>query len=56
MLYEEMKEKYPNKEIKLIPAEKEQFYMKIGFRTIDTCEEPAFGKTFKYCFMIEGEF
>lgn len=48
-----MKKKYPNKEIKLIPAEYEDQYKKWGFKTIDTCEQSAFNKSFKYCFMVE---
>lgn len=53
MTYPEMQEKYPNKEIKLIPKEYEQQYLGWGFKTIETCEEPAFGRNYNYCFMIE---
>jgi hypothetical protein len=53
MLYDEMKAKYPNKEIKLVPAEYEKQYISFGFKTIETCNQPAFGKNYNYCFMIE---
>lgn len=53
MLYDEMKAKYPNKEIKLVPAEYEEQYKEWGLITIDTCEQPAFNRSYKYCFMVE---
>lgn len=53
MTYDEMKAAYPNKEIKLVPAEYEKQYIGWGFSTIETCTQPAFGRSFGYCFMIE---
>lgn len=54
MSYDDMKKLYPNKEIKLIPAEHETQYKQWGFKTIETCIQPAFGKDYSYCFMIES--
>lgn len=55
MTYDEMKAKYPGKEIKLVPKEYEKTYIGYGFQTIDTCNMPANGKMggYDYCFMIE---
>jgi hypothetical protein len=53
MLYDEMKEKYPGKEIKLVPKEYENQYKKWGFITIEECTQAAFNKNFQYCFMVE---
>jgi len=53
MLYEDLKKKYPDKEIKLVPSEYEEQYKSFGFVTVETCKQPAFGKTFSYCFMVE---
>jgi len=53
MTYDEMKLKYPNKEIKLVPAESEYLYLNWGFKTIDTCKMPANGRVYYYCFMID---
>ena len=53
MTYDEMKKKYPDKEIKLVPAEYENQYKQWNFITIDTCSQSAWGKNHKYCFMIE---
>jgi hypothetical protein len=55
MTYDEMKKKYPNKEIKLIPAEYEAKYQAWGFITIETCTQSAFNKNYNYCFMIVKE-
>ena len=51
--YEQLKEEYPNKEIKLIPKEHESLYKQWGFKTIEEFIQPAFNKNYSYCFMIE---
>lgn len=55
MLYEDMKKKYPGKEIKLIPAEFEPEYLSWGFTRIGATTMPAFGKKFDYYFMVEED-
>lgn len=54
MTYQELQKMYPNKEIKLVPEEYELQYIGFGFTTVQTFSQPAFGKEFKYCFMVES--
>jgi len=53
MTYQELQKKYPNCEIKLIPDEYKKKYESFGFVSIETFNQPAFGKNFTYHFMIE---
>lgn len=53
MTYQEIQKKYPKCEIKLIPDEYKKQYEDFGFVSVETFEQPAFGKPFTYHFMIE---
>ena len=55
MTYQELQKKYPNREIKLIPDEYKEQYEGFGFVSIQTFEQPAFGKKFTYHFMVEKD-
>ena len=50
MNYDELKQLYPNKEIKLISEEHKQTYINFGFKVIESFHQ---GK-YKMCFMIEA--
>ena len=55
-IYEQLKQQYPNKEIKMIPASYLQQYEKWGFTCLHQWEEKSSvtGETIgEYCFIIE---